>query len=333
MQKPFAPIGCAVQTHVKPNNRLSWDTRSEPGFNLGTSMEHHQFFRVYVTRTRATKISNTVVFKHQYTTSPKISPESHVVAAAQQHVTALQVNIPAGKETAEALTKASELFTKIALAKKEVVKAKEQRNRLRANPLARITTHLPRVAVPPPRVDVPVPRVTKATQADCRKAQTGVSMTMTWPPVQTLATRSSWPPRADAWPPLYLPNYILQDEEDNDPPPEQRTTRSAAWSIMQEDMLACVNIYHLEYTLSEDLGLLNYTLNPTKPTAKFMMMPKQMSMRRHLMAWFCEMTNSVIGEGGKLLEYKQLIANPKTQAKWTHSYGNEIGCLTQGMLG
>jgi hypothetical protein len=51
------------------------------------------------------------------------------------------------------------------------------------------------------------------------------------------------------------------------------------------------------------------------------------------MAWFCEMANSVIGEGGKLLEYKQLIANPKTRAKWTHSYGNKIGRLAQGMPG
>ncbi len=51
------------------------------------------------------------------------------------------------------------------------------------------------------------------------------------------------------------------------------------------------------------------------------------------MAWFCEMSNSVIGEGGELLKYKQLIANPKTQAKWTHSYGNKIGRLIQGMPG
>jgi hypothetical protein len=56
-------------------------------------------------------------------------------------------------------------------------------------------------------------------------------------------------------------------------------------------------------------------------------------MRRLLMAWICEMANSVIGEGDELIEYKQLIANPKTQAKWTHSYGNEIGCLPQGMPG
>jgi hypothetical protein len=233
MQKPFALIGCAVQMHVKPNNCLSWDTRLEPGFNLGTSMEHHQCFRVYVTRTRTTRISDTVMFKHPYMTSPTISPESHMLAAAQQLVTAFQGNIPAGNDTAEALTKVSEHFTKFALAKKEVAKAKEQRNRLRANPLAWITTHLPRVAVPPPRVDVPVPRVTKATQADCPLAQTSVSTTMMRSPVQSSVTCSSWPPWADARPPLSQPNYILQDKEDNDPPPMRQTTRSAARCIMQ----------------------------------------------------------------------------------------------------
>jgi hypothetical protein len=102
---------------------------------------------------------------------------------------------------------------------------------------------------------------------------------------------------------------------------------------MQEAMLACVDIYHPEYTLSEDLVLLNYTSNPNKPTAKFMVMSQQMSMWRLPMAWFCEMANSVIGEGGKLLEYKQLIPNPKTQAKWTHFYGNQIGRHAQGMPG
>ncbi len=51
------------------------------------------------------------------------------------------------------------------------------------------------------------------------------------------------------------------------------------------------------------------------------------------MAWFCERANSVIGEDGELLEYKQLITNPKTRAKWTHTYGNKIGCLAQGMPG
>ena len=51
------------------------------------------------------------------------------------------------------------------------------------------------------------------------------------------------------------------------------------------------------------------------------------------MAWFCEMANAVIGDNGELLEYKHLIANPKTRATWTHSYRNEIGRLAQGMPG
>jgi hypothetical protein len=103
--------------------------------------------------------------------------------------------------------------------------------------------------------------------------------------------------------------------------------------MMQEAMLACINIYRPKYILSEDLGILNHTLSPTKPTAKFTVTPQQMSMWRLQMAWFCEMANSVIGEGSELLKYKQLIPNPKTQAKWTHSYGNEIGYLAQGMPG
>ncbi len=98
-------------------------------------------------------------------------------------------------------------------------------------------------------------------------------------------------------------------------------------------MLACVDIYRLEYILSEDLDILNYTSNPTKPRAKFMVTSQQMSTRCLPMTWLCEMANSVIGEGGELPEYKHLIANPKTQAQWTHSYGNKIGRLAQGMPG
>jgi hypothetical protein len=103
MKKPFAPLGCAIQAHVKPEDRHTWDTRSDAGFSLGTSMEHHRCFRVYITRSRVTQISDTVFFKHQYITNPTISLESHMVAAAQQLTIALQGNIPTGNKTAAAL--------------------------------------------------------------------------------------------------------------------------------------------------------------------------------------------------------------------------------------
>ncbi len=167
MRKPMAPLGCAIQAHVKPDDRRTWDTCSESGFNLGTLMEHHWCFQVYITRTRATRISNTVHFKHQYIANPEISPESHVVAAAQQLTVALKGSIPTGNETAEALTKVSELFTKIAAHKQAAATAKVQRNVLCSNPTARKTSHLPRVDPSPiPRVATP-PRVT-IPPVDCR---------------------------------------------------------------------------------------------------------------------------------------------------------------------
>jgi hypothetical protein len=155
-----------------------------------------------------------VFFKHQYITNPTISPESHVVAAAQQLATALKGNIPAGNETTEALKKVSELFTKIAQAKQDHKTAKEQRNRLRANPAARVTS-------PPPRVaKAQMPRVALATKADCCVVQIVASLSMPQPVEQAPATRSqSRSPQVDAWSSVARPNYISQDNDDNVPNP------------------------------------------------------------------------------------------------------------------
>jgi len=192
----------------------------DAGFSLGTSMEHHRCFRVYVTKTRATRISDTVHFKHQYITNPTVSPESHVVAAAQQLATALQGNIPAGNETAEALQKVSDLFTNIAMAKSEVAKAKAQRNRVRATPAVRQTTHLPMVEAPIPRVVDPpeadcriVPRVPNNTKEDCCVVEDVPTPATSRPVVQGPTTDSqSRPPCLS---PTGHPNYISQDEDDD----------------------------------------------------------------------------------------------------------------------
>jgi hypothetical protein len=130
-------------------------------------MEHHRCFRVYITRTRTTWISDTVFFKHhQYITNPTISPESHVVPVAQQ------LTIVLSKETYLQETKplkhyktVSVLFTKIAMAKNELAKAKTMRNRVCANQAARQAMHIPRVEAPIPRVETPHQRVTKIAEA------------------------------------------------------------------------------------------------------------------------------------------------------------------------
>ncbi len=70
MKCPFAPLGCAVITHIKPKNRQSWDVHVDTGFNIGTAMEHHQCFHIYIVKTRMARISDTVFFKCQYITNP-----------------------------------------------------------------------------------------------------------------------------------------------------------------------------------------------------------------------------------------------------------------------
>jgi hypothetical protein len=160
MRKPFAPLGCAVQAHVKPDARRRWDAHLEAGFNIETSMEHHRCFNVYITKTRATRISDTVFFKHQDITNPKVSPETMVIQPTQRLTSTLQGTISQDSEMAEALNKVSKLFTKIAAANAAGAKAKKQRNRLRTHPEARRATPLPRVlAEQNPRVEIPHPRV------------------------------------------------------------------------------------------------------------------------------------------------------------------------------
>jgi hypothetical protein len=123
MKQPFAPLGCAVMAHVKPKNRRTWDTHAETGFNIGTVMEHHQCFHVYIVKTRATRVSDRVFFKHQYITNPQITPETLVIKAAAELTNVLKGTVSQDGETVEALQKINSLFTKIAETKAATMRA------------------------------------------------------------------------------------------------------------------------------------------------------------------------------------------------------------------
>jgi hypothetical protein len=169
MKRPFAPLGCAVTAHVEPKNRQSWDVHGNVGFNIGTAIEHHRCFHVYIVKTRATRISKLVFFKHQYITNPQLTPETLVLKAASEITSALKGTMSRKAETADALARVSKLFHKIAEAKAATAKAKEQRNTHHTHPNARRAVPLPRVLInPPTQPAVPLPRVqTAPTVDDC----------------------------------------------------------------------------------------------------------------------------------------------------------------------
>ncbi len=123
MKRPFTSLGCAVMAHVKPKNRRTWNTHVETGFNIGTAMEHHQCFHVYIVKTRATRVSDRVFFKHQYITNPQITPETFVIKTAAELTNVLKGTVSREGKMAEALQKVSSLFTKIAAAKAATARA------------------------------------------------------------------------------------------------------------------------------------------------------------------------------------------------------------------
>jgi hypothetical protein len=102
----------------------------DTGFNIRTAMEHHQCFHINIVKTRATRISDTVFFKHKYITNPQVTPKTLIIKSELDLTSALKGMVLRNGKMAEALQKFSKLFTKIALAISDLEKAKEQQNNL-----------------------------------------------------------------------------------------------------------------------------------------------------------------------------------------------------------
>ncbi|KAL7526429.1 hypothetical protein ACHAXR_001484, partial [Thalassiosira sp. AJA248-18] len=119
MKQPLAPLGCPVLAHEKPDKRGTWSDHAINAWNIGTSMEHHRCFKIYNKTTRAERIADTLFFKHKYLTSPSVTPEDAVVAAAQQLAQAIGGNSKGENKAMTALKEAAKLFENIAQENKE----------------------------------------------------------------------------------------------------------------------------------------------------------------------------------------------------------------------
>jgi hypothetical protein len=144
-------------------------------------MEHHQCFHIYIVKTRATRVSNTVFFKHQYISNPRVTPKTLVIKAASELTSALKGTVSSNGKMAEALEKFRELFTKIAASKAAMAKAKEQWNNLQTHPNAHQAVPLLSVVDRPPIPASPLPRVPIAlAEDDCCIRDVGGRVQMVW---------------------------------------------------------------------------------------------------------------------------------------------------------
>jgi hypothetical protein len=136
---PLAPMGCAVQFHIKPNIRRSWGEHSSDSWYLTMSLDHYRCHFIFVKATRAKQISNTVYFKHKHITQPTLTTEDLVIKAIQDLSNAIKGGRDLGGNT-------------------QIKAIKGLTNVLRPGNQLPLQAHSPRVQIKaPPRVQFDAP--------------------------------------------------------------------------------------------------------------------------------------------------------------------------------
>jgi len=87
---PLAPMGGAVQFHIKPGRQKTFGEHSEDGFYLKTLEEHYRTHVIFAKKTQAKRLANMVFFKHKYITQPTITPADAIVNAYNKLRQAMQ---------------------------------------------------------------------------------------------------------------------------------------------------------------------------------------------------------------------------------------------------
>lgn len=115
---PLAPPGTRVLVHVKPNKRTTWAPHGETGWYIGPAMEHYRCHQVFIPKTNATRIADTVEFFPQNVPLPSLSSHDTLITAALELTEALKNTKPHAtiqqlqSETLQALHDLTGIFNK-----------------------------------------------------------------------------------------------------------------------------------------------------------------------------------------------------------------------------
>ena len=87
---PFAILGCKVEIHEMPKQRRTFGPHTKSGYYLGPAWDHYRCHQVWVEDTRATRVGQTVFFKHKYITAPHFTESDALVKASEELAHLLQ---------------------------------------------------------------------------------------------------------------------------------------------------------------------------------------------------------------------------------------------------
>jgi len=111
----LAPLGCAVQFHVKPGCLHTWGKHSTNRWYIGASPEHYRTHRIFVKATRIDSLSDTVYVKQKYITQPTVTPADAIVKAFHDLMATLKgITNLKGQQNMDAVAKLQCTFTPLA---------------------------------------------------------------------------------------------------------------------------------------------------------------------------------------------------------------------------
>jgi hypothetical protein len=114
---PLAPPDTRIISHEKPDQRASWDPRGVGGYYLGPALDHYRCYKVHITKTKGTRIVDTVEFSPAKLAMPSTSSKDLASIASLELSNVLQNPAPEapfshiGTVQLQALRQLSDIFS------------------------------------------------------------------------------------------------------------------------------------------------------------------------------------------------------------------------------
>ena len=321
---PLAPMGCAVQVHEKTDKRGTWAYHSVDGWYIDTSAEHYRTHRCHIKDTKSERFTDTAQFHHKNITRPTVTHADKVMAAIAECAKAIK-NINSTKGTDE-MKQLVQLTEKAIQQNPAIAAVYTEASNTRAVPRVQTTTQCNNLnqrqtrsmsAVYQQAVEfiTPVPRVeptnntarirTRAQkQRKKRKAKD----------IKHVATPTTAPANNTR---AKVQAAIKAAE-----PPAARTRARTRISKLKQPTAAYTRRSRGDAAAVVDADKRKRRNN------------RRLSKRMERLENEVHQAMAVMdAETGKLLNYKQLMRDPKYRKKWSISSANEFGRLANGVGG
>ena len=315
---PFVPIGMESLVHEKPRRRRTFAEHCKKGYVLGTAFDHYRSWVIWMTDTRATRVSGTVFHKHKYITNPAVTPADAVIAAAGRLAAVIKGTLSnsMGTDALDELARLGAVFTNAAATAPKEEQAPRPRPAIvpPARPAPRRSPRLlpeapaaPRLRAPPAQPD-PLPLAPTAP-SPAAVPRVAPPPRVVQPPRVEGTPSPAPPPRVEA--PRRSPRLEQSPPREETAPPDApafntRSRTRAARPGAERAMFAAADVNR-----------------------------DRLSPRRLASRYFpIEMINAVLDEDtGELMEYRAVMRNPKYRPLYAKSYTKELGRLAQGVPG